>query len=176
MSKSTESFARLSVPVPPELDRACGYRGRARYLGMYWDRTEDKFAWYDGRVRVVGTVFSAWHTYSQHPFVSPALRNFEFGANCQATHMFLLDRVRDTARVGAFTAVETYLDEQWNVSGVEVEPPQYLRNDGFFDQSGASPASTSCEELNAVESIIRWLNANPPAATPFWLKIIQGKR
>jgi hypothetical protein len=170
-----KSFTRLSVPVPPTLDRACGYRGRARYIGLYWDQTEGKFAWYDGRARVVGTVFSAWLTYIQHPLVEPAVRDFELGSDNPATHMFLLDRVKQTARVGRIVDVESYLQDQWKAAGVEIEPPHYLRSEKLFDPTNEIPHTSTREEFDAFESLISWLNARP-AATPFWLKIIHGGR
>jgi len=38
----------LAIPVPPQLEAACGYEGDARWVAWYGERAGDELAWTDG--------------------------------------------------------------------------------------------------------------------------------
>src|SRR6266699_6130627 len=99
----------VSVPVPPMLEAALGYRGTARYVAFYWIPAGDELMWDEGWRSADGE-WQGWLTFTRHPRVAPVLAPFHFGdSDTPPTHWLLLDRETRTCCVGTAAAVQQAL-------------------------------------------------------------------
>lgn len=102
-------LVRLNLPV--NLDRELGYHGQARFVGLYWDATEDDTAWNDGRESSVGG--GDWETFLHYL----ARYAGHFDANLgkmeeEATHLFVWDRVHRMGYMAPRGLAESFLKSQ----------------------------------------------------------------
>lgn len=119
-----ESFARLSVPIPPDLERVLGYEGDQRFVAFYWTPCGDEFRQNDGANDLDGRWY-AWQAYSHHGHVWAALyglnpddwfergQQFDYGSSEEhARHMFVLDREQRIAYAALAGEARRFLREQ----------------------------------------------------------------
>ncbi|HZA28988.1 MAG TPA: hypothetical protein VE735_05250 [Gammaproteobacteria bacterium] len=100
----------INIPVPPVLEQALGYDGKARYVAFYWELAGDELAWADDRVSIIGANWHAWLMYIQHPSVAHCLEPYELGNSDEsARHWLLLDRQERILYVGTTPDVACFL-------------------------------------------------------------------
>ncbi len=121
----TTLYAPIAL-APANWERAVGYRGQARYLGLYWTPSGDEACWYDGREGIAG---GNWPVYLQVVDALPLDEEEHISLGCSevsATYWLVLDReTRALYRVPAQVA-ESFLDEQHPRSPEEIEIQQAL--------------------------------------------------
>lgn len=177
-----ESFARLAIPVPPDLDRAFGYFGHARYVGFCWEDQSDKLLCSDGQTTVLGANWPAWITFVRYPCIKDAIASFGLGnledatgRPVPATHMMLIDRVKCAIRMGEISEVRAYLEAQWVTLGAGkcIEPPEYMQSSILATSPEQLKARVS-EQLEAVATMKEWLDKNT-RRKPFLLRVFSGR-
>lgn len=82
----------LPALAPQDWDRAIGYQGEARYLGLYWLAAGDEAAWDDGQSFMGGANWRAYQAIVDYLPLSRADRSNLGYSECAATHWLLLDR------------------------------------------------------------------------------------
>ena len=70
MTKHNDSLTYLKVPVPPNLEEALGYDGKARYVAFYWEPAGDEAMFDDGRISTEAD-WRALLIYLRHPTTEP---------------------------------------------------------------------------------------------------------
>ena len=73
VSPSMLGAEQLSIPVPPELDRAFGYRGSLRFVQFGYSTNTGQFEYCDGGDDIPSTGESVWTWFLGHPVISPHL-------------------------------------------------------------------------------------------------------
>jgi hypothetical protein len=107
-----DAGSALDIPVPPEFDRAIGYRRDARFVGFFWIPAGDEVVYDDGIVSATGDGY-VFLCYARHPTISPSLLQYNIGSSdLEADHILLLDRDTNTLRVSPIEAGRRWLREQ----------------------------------------------------------------
>ena len=101
-------LVRLSLPCPPMLLEACGYRGAQRFVGLAWGGDD---LWYDDGV-TAGT--AAWHAFLafvRHPIVAPSCARTTSSGQTSATRRTSCSSTpsTQTLHVGTAGEVRTFL-------------------------------------------------------------------
>jgi hypothetical protein len=87
-----EGWVRLSVPVPPGLAEAIGYRGEARWVAFHWEPCGDESFYDDGRSSGTGAPWP-YLAFARHPVVAPAIAPYDLGSSdSEARECLVLDR------------------------------------------------------------------------------------
>jgi hypothetical protein len=95
-----DDFTPIEAPVPPALAEAFGYRGKARFVAVYWSPLGDELYYDDGRLAGTGNAHP-FLTYRRHPVVKPHLETYHLGSSEEeGTHVLVLDREKVAVRVG----------------------------------------------------------------------------
>lgn len=103
----------LPIPVPPDLVEVMGYRGAARFVGLYWESAGDEVVVTDGRFSGTGESF-AYLTYTRHRAVCPHLLPFCLGSSDKrAEYYLLLDRHELRASVAPRNEAQGFLKDQF---------------------------------------------------------------
>ena len=112
MTEPTPPGRAVDIPLPPELSQTLGYRGPARFVGFFWSPLGDQLVSTDGRSS--GTAQSwAFLTYRRHRAVAPLLNPFDLGSSEEdATHMLIIDRERNLARIAPVAEARAFLESQ----------------------------------------------------------------
>ncbi len=110
---STGQLIRLLAPVPPMLEEALGYYGKAGLVAFYWARCGDELASIDSLGNgYVGANWNAWLVFVRHPAIAPFLSLFDLGSSeDEAKHWLLLDRKQRAFYIGTAEQVNKYLSE-----------------------------------------------------------------
>ena len=102
----------LPIPVPPDLAEACGYRGAARFVGLYWIPAGDEVVYDDGRFSGTGNTF-VFLEYRRHRSVAPVLERYNIGySDMDADVYLLLDREENRVSVAPVAQARTFLNDQ----------------------------------------------------------------
>lgn len=106
-----DTIESLNIPVPPMLEEALGYQGKARWVVFYWTPCGDELRYNDGTTEADGS-WHAWLAFKRHPCIAPHLEPYHLGSSEEeARHWLLLDRESRTLYVGEASAVEHFLLE-----------------------------------------------------------------
>jgi len=82
----------LALTASLTFERAIGYGGHARYIGLYWSATDDDLSILDGASEWPG-LWQGWIAFRYHPMMESELRNYDFGShNRDAQHLLIVDR------------------------------------------------------------------------------------
>jgi len=63
----------VSIPVPPTLDRALGYRGNLRFVQFGYSANTGQFEYCDGGDDIPSSGETMWRWFLRHPVISPHL-------------------------------------------------------------------------------------------------------
>jgi len=103
---------------PVEFWPASGYRGHARYVGLWWDATTDEACWSDGRTTYIGAEPTAYRLLLERNFPPGHPAHWLLGAGGTAAAMWLVVE-RPAGRAWLVTAGDAadilaaqYLDDQ----------------------------------------------------------------
>ena len=109
-----ETFHKLPQTCPATLWSAIGYSGSDRFLGLYWDPTEDEAAWWDGTVGLKGANWWAYIQLTDHLFPPGNPNRYSTGSsdNC-ATHWIILDKQTESIYLAPIAPARTFLAAQW---------------------------------------------------------------
>ena len=108
-----ETLIPLPVPVPPMLEQALDYCGKARLVAFYWSPLGDE-AMYDDGLRSGVVDWNAYLAFVQHPLVEPHLFPFDLGSSEEeARHWLVLDREARTLSVLPAEEAVDLLQQQW---------------------------------------------------------------
>jgi hypothetical protein len=89
-----------------------GYRGDARYVGLFWSPLGDQLVTTDGVNSGTGQSW-AWLSYRRHRAVAPLLEPFDLGSSEEdGTHMLVIDREANRASVAFATEARAFLAGQ----------------------------------------------------------------
>lgn len=103
-------LSRVHAGAPPMLAVALGYSGAARFVAFYW--VGDHLVLVDGRLST-SAEWAAWHVFTTHPSVEPALRSFSFAGDWEdAPHWLLIDRFEEALYAGPAPLVRAVVSEQ----------------------------------------------------------------
>ena len=81
----------IDIPVPPQLERAVGYGGQARFFGIYWGAGDEAYH-DDGRRSGTGNPH-AYLAFIRHPAVALPLAGHDLGSSDdEASEWLLIDR------------------------------------------------------------------------------------
>lgn len=84
---------RLNILAPPMFERAIGYEGNCRFIGLYWSRAADTVICEDGIEIIVGGHVPAWNTITTHRLMLSYSSTYQLGSEyMDARHWLLLDR------------------------------------------------------------------------------------
>jgi hypothetical protein len=107
------TLVRVSVPVPPMLEAALGYRGDARFVAFSWTPYGDEAEYNDGSSAGTGA-WDGFLAFVRHPRIQPAVTRFHFGSSEQeAQHTLLLDRDKRELFVAPAAHTDELLRHQW---------------------------------------------------------------
>ena len=110
--KAPRGLTALHVPVPPLLAKAIGYTGRAHYVAFHWTPYGDEAKYFDGRVSGTGN-WQAFLAYTQHPAVSPSLKDYDLGkSDTDAKHVLILDQAILEMFIAPVKVAEEFLTRQ----------------------------------------------------------------
>jgi hypothetical protein len=113
VGKEQNGLTPLNVPVPPMLDAAIGYKGKARFVSFQWTPYGDEADYSDGRVSATGN-WQAFLAYIQHPAVSPFLEAYDLGSSdSEGKHALVLDREQFKVFIAPVKEAAKFLREQW---------------------------------------------------------------
>jgi hypothetical protein len=108
----------LPCLVPPMLERAIGYQGNARLVGLSVD-LGDEVSFSDGDIHMCGE-WDAYDFYVHHPLIAPHLRPFHLGSSMEPPiHALLVDRVSRTVAAVPFGDAQRLLRAQWGTAAPE---------------------------------------------------------
>lgn len=121
MNEINEQIIILSVPVPPMLEEACGYRGQARYVALYWGAGDEAYV-DDGQMSATGE-WEAYRTFVQYRSVAPALHGYDLGSSEEeARHWLILDREQRQITIAEISVAQQVLRAQWDPAKWERMP------------------------------------------------------
>jgi hypothetical protein len=136
-----ETLTLLTIPVPGVLLEALDFPAAARYLGYWWERTEETLRCCDGQRTADGN-WRAWLTYTEHPAVRPGLAALSLSsAEKSAQDALLVDRAALRAYGGAQETILEILTDQWYPPGQSLVVTADLEN-ALPTQTPDSPAET----------------------------------
>ncbi|HEY2604337.1 MAG TPA: hypothetical protein VGI67_22450 [Thermoleophilaceae bacterium] len=102
----------MELTLPPLFAEACGYRGRARFVGLCWIPGAGELWWSDDGHATLGSG-EAFVTLCRHPATTHVLARYELGALDDGTRPWLIvDRDRRRMSVGSPRAVWRKLESQ----------------------------------------------------------------
>jgi hypothetical protein len=107
------------LPAPPQFEEIVGYRGAARYIGLYWGAGEECYL-NDGQTVHTGEV-DAFFAYTRHWSVGPALHGAYLGSSADdATHWLLLDRIGRHMTLAYVEDAKRTIRGQWSTPEKEL--------------------------------------------------------
>lgn len=163
----------LDIPIPPQLERAVGYGGEARFIALYWGAGDEAY-YNDGRISATGHPH-AYLCYVRHPAVALELAGVNLGStDDEADSWLVIDRRDRKAFVAPVAEARRFLREQWHESPAV---PAVLSQEEFaalFDNLRrdfeSRPMPTPAEVMAAMQEQRRvetdmkaWLDATPQA-------------
>jgi hypothetical protein len=164
--KSVTTLTPLTVPVPPMLAKAIGYKGKARFVSFQWTPAGDETDYSDGRVSAIGN-WQAFLAFIHHPAISPRLEHYDFGSSdSEAKHALILDQEQQALFVAPVKEAEKFL-EQW-----PKEPPVTMSQEEYTAlvmkalKNVKPPKDVSMDEIHRrieeqyalVEAMQQWLD------------------
>lgn len=117
------------APVPPMLEAAVEYDGRARYVALYWEPAGDEVMYDDGRTGATGA-WDAFLLYKRHPLVAAHLEPYSLGSSdAPAEHWLILDRTTRGLSIAPVAEARRFLRTQWPVVEMqqEISPEELQR-------------------------------------------------
>jgi hypothetical protein len=133
-----DSLLPLFVPVPQGLGEVLGYRGNARFLGMFWSEDANEIVLDDGIRHGVGESLR-FLEYCGHRAVEGELGDLNFGLlDGPATVWLVLDRPVGNLYYASAEVAREFLARQ-HVSGTTDPGGVQLANDGDDAPEEADP-------------------------------------
>lgn len=164
-------WVRLSVPVPPGLAQAIGYRGEARWVAFHWEPSGDESFYDDGRTSGTGSPW-AYLAVVRHPAVAPELSPYDLGSSDSvATECLLLDRGEGVLYAAPVRSARRFLIQQ-HPPLPELTPQELSALQGRLEElskewreervevSQADIARMMREEEQAIKEIVAFLDGH----------------
>jgi hypothetical protein len=102
----------VDLPLPPEVDRAFGYHGQARYVAFHWSPCGDELVFEDARRSGTGHSW-AFLVFRRHRAVKPLLRGWNLGASdAEPEHALVIDRHAHRASMAPLHEARAFLEDQ----------------------------------------------------------------
>jgi hypothetical protein len=161
-------WERLSVPVPPGLARAIGYRGEARWVALHWEPCGDESFYDDGRSSGTGSPW-AYLAFVRHPVVAPVIAPYDLGSSdSEARECLVLDRGEKVLYVVPIRSARQFLVQQHppppELTAVHLADvlDEFSREwqERRLEVSAADITQAMREENQAIEAIVRFLDAH----------------
>lgn len=166
----------VPVAYPPDLLRAIGYVGEARYVSICYDATEARYA--DGRISADGC-FWPYQAFTDFPPVALfcEAEGTLGGDDMPPTHALLIDTQEQLVYVGPRSAVRVIVRQQWPPLPEEVQArvaelsPEELETvvQQALAASRLTPdqaAAREAERLEAEKRLMAWLQDQPDHGLP----------
>jgi hypothetical protein len=110
----------LTVPVPAGLAETFGYRGSARYVGLYWLPCSEQLIWDDNKNSCTARR-GVFLTYACHLKVAPMLDPYNLTSEDdyvgpgphRSEYTFIIDRLQNRASIAGTDAAVTFLEGQY---------------------------------------------------------------
>jgi hypothetical protein len=146
------------VPVPPLLAKAIGYTGRAHYVAFHWTPYGDEAKYFDGRVSGTGN-WQAFLAYTQHPAVSPSLKDYDLGkSDTDAKHVLILDQAILEMFIAPVKVAEEFLTRQQLRWGSIGSQEAYVAKIAITLRQVKQPTINNEEQYALIEAMRRWLD------------------
>jgi hypothetical protein len=141
------------------LAKAIGYTGRAHYVAFHWTPYGDEAKYFDGRMSGTGN-WQAFLAYTQHPAVSPSLKDYDLGkSDTDAKHVLMLDQAILEMFIAPVKVAEQFLTRQqlhWRSSRVSEEA--YVAKISITLRQVKQPTIDSEEQYALIEAVRQWLD------------------
>ena len=117
MDEKLNEFEKIEGFIcPAEFWPALGYRGEARFVGVYWEPAGDEACWCDGRRTVVGAEWAAYNALIGHNFEPKDAAHQLLGSSEErATHWLVIERAAERAWLAKASEARAFLRSQWPV-------------------------------------------------------------
>lgn len=107
-----EGWVRLTIPVPPGLAEAIGYRGEARWVAFHWEPCGDESFYDDGQSSGTGSPW-AYLAFVRHAVVAPEIAPYDLGSSdSEARECLVLDRGEELLYAAPVRSARQFLVEQ----------------------------------------------------------------
>lgn len=151
---------QISVPVPPILAEACGYRGQvfshsldARFVGFWWERSGDETNFDDGRSSGTGE-YTGFQAYVEHPRIAVHLRHYDWGSSeTLPRHMLVLDRTDHHLYGLPVRLAQKFLAQQWHGQQDLTSEPEGVLHVASLADLTAALDSRNWQEVQPPEDI-----------------------
>jgi len=147
------------MPVPPLLTKAIGYTGRARYVAFHWTPYGDEAKYFDGRMSGTGN-WQALLAYTQHPAVSPSLKDYDVGkSDTDSKHVLILDQAILEMYIAPVKEAEQFLTrQQLRWGSIRVSQEAYVAKISITLRRVKQPTIGNEQQYALIEAVRRWLD------------------